>query len=255
MSSIPSLSHSKLEIAGNSMKFQKSYQKSVWISQTCGKQKSGIPRTLPKKVWIPMQNCRKRYGFQCKMVKKSMEFRCPPGGTPLNNPPIEIHANSSMFALIFWPHVTIFCIFWLHECLKWILEFNSKSLFWCQSRQILEVRAIEQRHHEFQLTHMPPHQFWPRYHCDGLSPVHVRFEFFSKQICNVEALICHFYKNIKTLTQIHFPRDAHIFRTCTIFYRHYKGLHQMRKDLVLCALHRGRFIIFWNSPMLNLWLK
>ena len=67
---VMSLSHSKLEIAGNSMKFQKSYQKSVWISQTCGKQKSGIPRTLPKKVWIPMQNCRKRYGFQCKMVKK-----------------------------------------------------------------------------------------------------------------------------------------------------------------------------------------
>ena len=157
------------------------------------------------------------------------------GGTPLNNPPIEKHANSSMFVLIFWPHVTIFCIFWLHECLKWILKFNSKSLFWCQSRQIFEVRAIEQRHHEFQLIHMPPHQFWPRYHSDGLSPVHARFEFFSKQICNVEALICHFYKNIKTLTQIHFPRDAHIFRTCTIFYRHYKGLHQMRKDLVLCA--------------------
>ena len=163
------------------------------------------------------------------------------GGTPLNNPPIEKHANSSMFALIFWPHVTIFCIFWLHECLKWILKFNLKSLFWCQSRQIFEVRAIEQRHHEFQLIHMPPHQFWPRYHSDGLSPVHVRFEFFSKQICNVEALICHFYKNIKTLTQIHFPRDAHIFRTCTIFYRHYKGLHQMRKDLVLCA-HRPVFV-------------
>ena len=149
------------------------------------------------------------------------------GGTPLNNPPIETHANSSMFALIFWPHVTIFCIFSLHECLKWILEFNSKSLFWCQSRQIFEVRAIEQRHHEFQLIHMPPHQFWPRYHSDGLSHVHVRFEFFTKQICN---------ENIKTLTQIHFPWDAHIFRTCTIFYRHYKGLHQMRKDLVLCAL-------------------
>ena len=158
------------------------------------------------------------------------------GGTPLNNPPIEIHTNSSMFALRFWPHVTIFCTFWLHECLKWRLEFNSKSLFWCQSRQTFEVRAIEQRHHEFQLIHMPPHQFWPRYHSDGLSPVRVRFELFSKQICNDEALICHFYKNIKTLTQIHFPRDAHIFRTCTIFYRHYKGLHQMRKDLVLCAL-------------------
>ena len=27
--------------------------------------------------------------------------------------------------------------------------------------------------------------------------MHVRFEFFSKQICNVEALNCHFYKNIK----------------------------------------------------------
>ena len=37
-------------------------------------------------------------------------------GTPLNNPPIEIHANSLMFALIFWPHLTIFWIFWLHEC-------------------------------------------------------------------------------------------------------------------------------------------
>ena len=35
-----------------------------------------------------------------------------------------------MFALIFWPHVAIFCIFWLHECLKWRLEFNSKSLFY-----------------------------------------------------------------------------------------------------------------------------
>ena len=146
--------------------------------------------------------------------------------TPLNNPPIEIHANSSMFALILWPHVTIFCIglFWLHECLKWMLEFNSKSLFWCQSRQIFEIRAIEQRHHEFQPIHMLPHQFWPRYHSDGLSPVHVCFEFFSKQICNVEALICHFYKNIKTLTQIHFPRDVHIFRTCTIFYLHYRSL-------------------------------
>ena len=173
------------------------------------------------------------------------------GGTPLNNPPIEIHANSSMFALRFWPHVTIFCIFWLHECLKWRLEFNSKSLFWCQSRQTFEVRAIEQRHHEFQLIHMPPHQFWPRYHSDGLSPVRVRFEFFSKQICNVEALICHFYKNIKTLTQIHFPRDAHIFRTCTIFYRHYKWLHQMRMDLVLCALWRDFLIFFFIFRILG----
>ena len=155
-----------------------------------------------------------------------------------------------MFALIFWPHVTIFCIFWLHECLKWILEFNSKSLFWCQSRQTFEVRAIEQRHHEFQPIHIPPHQFWPRYHSDGLSPMHVRFEFFSEQICNVEALICHFYKNIKTLTQIHFPRDAHIFRTCTIFYRQYKGLLQMRKDLVLCAL------IWWKfTPIVLNWIK
>ena len=89
---------------------------------------------------------------------------------------------------------------------------------------------------------MPPHQFWPRYHSGGLSPVHVRFEIFSKQICNVEALICHFYKNIKTLTQPHFPRDADIFRTCTIFYRHYKGLCQMREDLVLCAHMIGTLV-------------
>ena len=176
------------------------------------------------------------YQYQRSFEVKLLHILNVKGDTPLTNPPIEIHTNSSMFALIFWPHVTIFCISWLHECLKWRLEFNSESLFWYQSRQIFEVRAIEQGHHEFQLIHMPPHQFWPRYHSDGLSPVHVRFEFFSKQICNVEALICHFYTNIKTLTQIHFPRDAQIFRTCTIFYQHYKGLHQMRKDLVLCAL-------------------
>ena len=140
-----------------------------------------------------------------------------------------------------WQYFAYFgCMNVLNE--YWNLIQN--HFFWCQSRQIFEVRAIEQRHHEFQLIHMPPHQFWPRYHSDGLSLVHVRFEFFSKQICNVGALICHFYKNIKTLTQIHFPRDAHIFRTCTIFYRHYKGLHQMRKDLVLCALWRD-FLIFF----------
>ena len=118
---------------------------------------------------------------------------------------------------------------------KWRLKFNSKSLSWCQFRQIFEVRAIEQ---QLKLIHMPPHQFWPWYHPDGLLPVHVRFETFSKQICN-EALICHFYKNIKTFTQPHFPRDADrgpiYFCIGTIFYWHYKGLHQMPKDFVLCA--------------------
>ena len=172
------------------------------------------------------------------------------GGIPLNNPPIEIHTNSLMFALVFWPHVTIFWIFWLHECLKWRLEFNSKSLFWCQSRQIFEVRANEQHHHKFQLIHMPPHQLRPRYHSDGLSPVHVRFEIFSKQICNVEALICHFRKIIKTFTQHHFPRDADIFHTGTIFYQHYRGLHQMWKDLVLCALQILCFSIAILHPIL-----
>ena len=86
----------------------------------------------------------------------------PIGDTPLNNPPIEIHKNSSMFALVFWPYVTIFWIFWLHECLKWRNQFVDVNL---------GKRAIEQRHHEFQLIHyhgMPPHQFWPRYHSDGL---------------------------------------------------------------------------------------
>ena len=131
-----------------------------------------------------------------------------------------------MFALIFWPHVTIFCIFGLHECFTWILEFNSKSLLWCQSRQIFEVRAIEQRHHKFQLIHMPPHQFWPRYHSDGLSPVHVRFEFFSKQSCNVEALICHFYKNIKTLTQIHFPEIQRDLTHTTTIRENAKETHR-----------------------------
>ena len=160
-----------------------------------------------------------------------------------------MHINSSIFVLIFWPHVTIFWIFWLHEALKWRLKFNSKSLFSCQSRQIFEVRAIEQHHHKFQLVHMPPHQLRPRHHSNGLSPVHVPFEIFSKQICNVEALICHFYKNIKTLTQPHFPRDADIsYRH--FFYWHNKGLHQMRKDLLLCALQILCFAIAILHPIL-----
>ena len=44
-----------------------------------------------------------------------------------------------------------------------------------------------------------------------------------------------FIKNIYiTITQILFPRDTNIFQAGTIFYRHYKGLHQMQKDLVVC---------------------
>ena len=126
----------------------------------------------------------------------------PLGGTPLNNPPIEIHANSLMFAFVFLPHVTIFWIFWLHECLKWRLKFNSKLLFWCQSKQIFEVRAIEQCHHEFQMIHMPPHQFWPRPHATS------------------------FLSGRWYISYMHF------------FYRHFKGLHQMGKDLVLCAHYK-----------------
>ena len=76
--------------------------------------------------WPTSVNSRPRLNFTSGII---IFHHSPHRGTPLNNPPIEIHANSSMFALIFWPHVTIFCIFWLHECLKWILEFNSKSLF------------------------------------------------------------------------------------------------------------------------------
>ena len=77
---------------------------------------------------------------------------------------------------------------------------------------------------------MLPHQIsfrWP------ITRVHVSFEIFSKHT-NVGALICH---NIKTLTQPHFPRNADMFRTGTIFLPAlYEGLRQMRKDLVLCAL-------------------
>ena len=156
-------------------------------------------------------------------------------GTPLNNPLIEIHANSLMFALVFWPHVATFWIFWLHECLYWRLKFHSKLLFWYQSRQIFEVRVIEQRHHEFQLASSPVLTTilfqWP-VACAWL------FEIFSKQICNVEALCSNlsFYKKHLTLTQPLFLRDTDVFRSGTIFYRHYKGLHQIRKDLVLYAL-------------------
>ena len=118
-----------------------------------------------------------------------------------------------MFALVFWPHVTIFWKFWLHECPNWRLKFNSKLFFWRKSRQIFEVRAIEQRRYEFQPTHVPPHQFWPRYYSAGLSPVHIRFEIFSKEIYFVQALFftdslratatsgnCEITNNIQTAT-------------------------------------------------------
>ena len=43
--------------------------------------------------------------------------------------------------------------------------------------------------------------------------------------------------------QICFPWDADRFGICTIFYRDYQGLHQMRKDLVLCALRRQKIFV------------
>ena len=72
--------------------------------------------------------------------------------------------------------------------------------------------------------------------------MHICFEIFSKQICNIEVLICHFYKNIQ-LSRNFSSLWTLIYFTGTIFYRHYEGLHLMRKDLVLCCLIAGQ----WNS--------
>ena len=51
------------------------------------------------------------------------------------------------------------------------------------------------------------------------------------------------FKN-STLGQILFPRDADKVHKGTIFYRHYKWLHQMRKDLVLKVLPNIGFGFF-----------
>ena len=122
----------------------------------------------------------------------------------------------------------------MHECLKWKLKFNSESLFLCQSRQIFEVRAIERHHHKFQPTKMPPHFIWPCYYSNGLSPVCIGFEIFSEQICNVKVLICHSYKN--HLTRVQFcSLGMLIYFGQALFFTGTIRLHQMRKDLVLCA--------------------
>ena len=145
------------------------------------------------------------------------------GDTPLNNPPIEIHANSSMFALVFWPNATIFWIFWLHECLKWRLELISNHFFDANLVKFSRYERLNSAITNFSwytylLTSSDHDIISMVYH-----PCMFVLIFFSKQTCNVEGLICHFHSNIKTLTELYFPRDAHIFRTFTIFYRQYRG--------------------------------
>ena len=88
----------------------------------------------------------------------------------------------SRLVMVKIPHVTIFCIFWLHECLNWRLKLNLKVLFWCKFTQTFKVWPIEQLHHKFQLTHMPPYQFWPQYCSDGLWPLHIYFGIFTINI-------------------------------------------------------------------------
>ena len=65
-------------------------------------------------------------------------------------------------------------------------------------------------------------------------PLHICFEIFSKQLSNVEILIYHFYKNIQ-LSSKFYSLGTLINSVHAFFYRHYKGLHQMHKDLVLCS--------------------
>ena len=119
-----------------------------------------------------------------------------------------------------------------------------------QSRWLFEIRALKERHHEFQLMPAPRHRYRPRYHSDGLSPVLITFRFFSQQIYNVAMLFYHFHKNIKHLTQFLFPLDPDMFWYMHYFYRHYTLLHHLRKDLVLCSLRRQNFLNFlkfWNQ--------
>ena len=106
----------------------------------------------------------------CQRLRKHVKPSLTYGSTPLNNPPIDMQIPWCLhwyFSLIL-THMTIFLIFWLHGCLNWRLEFSSKCFFDANLGKFSEGRVIEQRQHEFQLTHMPPHQLWPWYYTDGL---------------------------------------------------------------------------------------
>ena len=62
---------------------------------------------------------------------------------------------------------------------------------------------------------------------------------FAKQICNVEALICHFYKKTSKFSRKFISLGTLIYFVHALFLPalYLKGLHQMRKDLVLSTLH------------------
>ena len=152
-----------------------------------------------------------------------------------------------MFALIFWPHVTIFCIFWLHECLKWRLEFNSKSLFYANLGKFSRYERLNSTITNFSwytcLLTNSDHDIIPMaYH-----PCMFVLNFCSKQICNVEALICHFYKTSKLSRKFISLGKLVYFVHGLFFTGTIRGLHQMRKDLVLCALWRDFLFFFFFS--------
>ena len=153
-------------------------------------------------------------------------------GTPLNNPPIENNAHFSTFALVCWPLVTIFWIFCLHEWLDWRFKFHLKELFWCKSSETFEILAIEQRHHNFSrhtcLLTSSDYDIVP------MTYMTLSYLFLYRFVMlKVQSVI-----SIKTFNSHAnlVPSGRWWISYITIFYRHYKGLHQMRKDLVLCGL-------------------
>ena len=126
--------------------------------------------------------------------------------------------------------MTIFWIFWLHECIIWrskFIFFNANLGQFSRYERLNSAISNFSRH-----TYLLTSSDRPRYYSDGLSPVHIRFGIFSKQICNVEALNCHFYKTFDAHRRQHLFLRYDIFRTC-------KGFQQMRKDSVVHPLEQG----------------
>ena len=125
---------------------------------------------------------RKKYGkrgilrvFPSQTYRKGPNTHVFEGGTTLNKPSIEIHANRPLFEIVFLPRVTDLKVSFSDECLR--KGFNFILNFICHyiSRSTFPLRVLEQRPHPFQPILPLPHRFRLRYQSDSLSLVRIPY--------------------------------------------------------------------------------
>ena len=125
---------------------------------------------------------RKKYGkrgilrvFPSQTYRKGPNTHVFEGGTTLNKPSIEIHANRLLFETVFLPRLLIVKVSFSDECLGKGFKFILNLIFLNTSRSTFPLRAPEQRPHSFQPILPLPHRCRLRYQSDSLSLVHIPY--------------------------------------------------------------------------------